>query len=123
MDFENPLVEEFDEIYVFNLRGDAMGRGERRRKEGGNVFGHSTRTPVSIIFFLKNPGEKRKQANIFYSEIGDYLSRKEKLEEVHLAQSYKKIKGRKIIPDKFGDWINQRDDSFFDFLPMGNGKK
>ena len=31
-------------------------------------------------------------------------------------------KWKTIIPDKYGDWINQRDDSFYQFMPIGDKK-
>ena len=36
------LQEEFSHIYVWNLRGNARGRGEQRKREAGNVFGSGT---------------------------------------------------------------------------------
>jgi predicted helicase len=47
------LAEEFDAIYVFNLRGNARTQGEVRRKEKDNVFGQGTRTPVAITLLVK----------------------------------------------------------------------
>ena len=37
--FRKSLVEEFNSIYIFNLRGNARTQGEQRRKEKDNVFG------------------------------------------------------------------------------------
>jgi len=47
------LSEEFDKIYVYNLRGNARTSGELRRKEGGSVFGEGTRTPITITILVK----------------------------------------------------------------------
>ena len=49
------LAEEFSAIYVLHLRGDARTSGERRRSEGGNVFGSGSRTPVALTLLVKNP--------------------------------------------------------------------
>jgi len=51
--FRNSLVKEFDHIYVFNLRGNCRTQGELRRREGGNVFGLGSRTPVAITILVK----------------------------------------------------------------------
>ena len=49
------LAEEFSSIHVLHLRGNARTSGERRRSEGGNVFGGGSRAPVTITFLVKNP--------------------------------------------------------------------
>ena len=70
---------EFSSIYIFNLRGNARTSGENRRKEKDNVFGQGTRTPIAITILIKNPKRQNKKAEIYYHDIGDYLSREEKL--------------------------------------------
>src|SRR5690554_4527042 len=77
--FRKTLEKEFSSIWVFNTRGNARTQGELRRKEAGNVFGGGSRTPISITLLVKNPKETNKQATIHYHNIGDYLSREEKL--------------------------------------------
>ena len=42
------LAEEFSSVHVLHLRGNARTSGERRRSEGGNVFGGGSRAPVAI---------------------------------------------------------------------------
>lgn len=118
------LVKEFDSIYCFNLRGNQRTKGELSKKEGGKVFGGSSRTPVAITFLVKNPENKKDTAQIKYHDIGDYLSRQQKLETV---KNFGCVKGMKrkwqiITPDKYGDWINQRDESFYQFMPIGDKK-
>ncbi len=69
------LVKEFDSIYCFNLRGNQRTKAELSKKEGGKVFGGSSRTPIAITFLVKNPDKKRKTAKIKYLErIGRALS-------------------------------------------------
>ena len=76
--FRKSLEAEFSAIYVFNLRGNCRTSGEVRRKESGNVFGLGSRTPIAITVLVKKPGHTGK-ALIQYHDIGDYLSREEKL--------------------------------------------
>ena len=120
------LVKEFDSIYCFNLRGNQRTKGELSKKEGGKVFGGSSRTPIAITFLVKHSEKQNKIAKIKYHDIGDYLNREEKLK---IIKGFKSIKGiekegkwQNIVPDKYGDWVNQRDDSFYDFLPIGDKK-
>ena len=114
------LVEEFNSIYVLHLRGDAYTSGERRRSEGGNVFGSGSRTPVAITILIKNPNAAHNGCRIFYQDIGDYLSREDKLEKLHEARSISGFNDwQEITPDKYHDWINQRNEAFVDFYPLG----
>lgn len=57
--FSNALVEKFDHICVFNLRGNQRTQGEMSRREGGKIFGSGSRTPVAITILVKT-GEKAK---------------------------------------------------------------
>lgn len=76
--FRKCLEKEFSSIYVFNLRGNANSKGEFRKKEAGNVFGGGSKTPIAITLLVKKPNQNHK-AKIFYHDIGDYLSREDKL--------------------------------------------
>lgn len=123
--FRACLEKEFTDIYVLNLRGNARTSGEQRRKESGNVFGEGTRTPVSVTFLVKNPAKASKKATIHYHDIGDYLTREQKLD---LVKKFKSVHGRsidwKIIePTDRHDWINQRDGVFDSLLPLFPEKK
>lgn len=113
------LVDEFTSVYVFNLRGNARTSGEQRRMEKGNVFGEGTRTPVAISLMVKNPVKKGK-GQIFYYDIGDYLSREEKLKIIADFASIGSIPWRTIVPNASHDWINQRDPAFDAFMPLGD---
>ena len=109
--------EEFNYIYLFNLRGDARTSGEQRRKEAGNVFGEGTRTTVAITLLVKDGSDNHE---IYYHDIGDYLSREEKLD---IISDYKSINGilwSNIVPDNNNDWINQRDEKYENYIPMDN---
>lgn len=119
------LVEEFSSLYVFHLRGNARTSGEQRRKEKDNVFGQGTRTPVAISLFVKNPSAK-ENGRIYFHDIGDYLSREQKLTKVRDFGSIDGISSLKlwgrIQPDKHNDWLEQRDDSFTKFMTLGSKK-
>ncbi len=101
-----------------NLRGNARTSGEQRRMERGNVFGEGTRTPVAITLLVKKSGKKAGCA-LYYHDIGDYLTREEKLASVTKFASTKSIPWEQIMPNKNHDWINQRDEKFGTFMPVG----
>ena len=53
--FRKAVAQEFDAIYVYNLRGDARTSGERRKREGGGIFGCFSRAGVAILILVKRP--------------------------------------------------------------------
>lgn len=121
--FRKCLEEEFEKIYIVNLRGNALGSGEIRKKEAGNVFGSGSRTSVSITFLIKKNKKENKKAEIYYYDIGDYLSREEKLNKLSEFESIENIKFQKITPNKYGDYINKRGEDFNKFIPISLGNK
>jgi predicted helicase len=108
---------------VFNLRGDARTSGELRKKEGGSVFGQSTRTPIAMTFLIKNP-TYQGPAEIYHYDIGDYLTREHKLNiiaEFHDIYNDKFL-WENITPNEHGDWLNKRSESFFSLISLGDKK-
>ena len=113
------LMHEFSKIYIYNLRGNQRTSGETSRREGGKIFGSGSRTPVAIAVLVKKAGHVG-EAELYYRDIGDYLSREEKL---HILDDESSIEGtswNSIVPDKAGDWINQRDESYEAYQPLGD---
>ena len=116
------LQNEFTSIYVLNLRGNQRTSGELSRKEGGKIFGSGSRTPITITFLVKNP-KKKEKATIYYHDIGDYLSREQKLKMVKDFHSINHIDWNKIKPNEKNDWINMRDGTFETLIPITPDKK
>ena len=116
------LADEFSSIYVLNLRGNQRTQGERSRQEGGKVFGAGSRAPVAITLFVRNP--EREGCRILYHDIGDYLSREEKLDRVKELRGISGLTGdwTEIKPDAHYDWLNQRDAGFEKFIALGDKK-
>lgn len=121
------LADEFSNIHVLNLRGDIRKNmlSKGRAREGQNIFGSGSMTGIAITLFVKNPDTKR-HGQIYYHDIGNGLTREEKLEKI---SSFASIAGitkasgwQAITPDIHGDWLNQRDDSFSDFIVLGDKK-
>ena len=114
------IEEEFDAVWLFNLRGNARLKGEAWRREGDKIFGQASRAPVLISLFIKNPSNRRPKAEIRYSDIGDYKKRDEKLEIIRKAGSVSRLQWKTITPNSEGDWVNQRDPLFQTFIELGN---
>ena len=117
------LENEFNQIWCLDLRGNGRITGD-----GRNIFEYpgqnsgGTRTPVVIVIFVKN--SKKNNCVIKYVSLEDkYYSGKNKRDRVKELQSIQNIKNWNIVkPDKHNDWVNQRDDRFTEYLPMGSSK-
>lgn len=116
------LYKEFNYLYIFNLRGNARTQGEQRRKEKDNIFGQGTRTPIAISILVKDGSDAHE---LYYHDIGDYLSRKEKIQILENTGSVDELDWQRIIPDKNHDWINQRDPNYQKYtqLVSNSGKE
>nr|WP_286982573.1 DEAD/DEAH box helicase [Corynebacterium sp. UBA5992] len=113
------LADEFSDIYVYNLRGNQRTAGELSRKEGGKVFGSGSRNTVAIIIAVK--GQGHASANIHYHDIGDYLSAEEKLDIIDHSTIHN-TEWKHIEPNKYGDWVTQRDPDFETWPVIGKKK-
>ncbi len=120
------LAEEFSSLYVFNLRGNQRTAGEASRREGGKIFGSGSRAPIAISLLVKRPDAK-SFGEIRYHDIGDYLSREEKLEKIIQFSGVAGISEandwQAIVPDEHGDWLRQRCDDFGRFVVAGDKKE
>lgn len=119
--FRKCLEDEYSSIYVLNLRGNQRTSGELSRKEGGKIFGSGSRTPISITLLVKNPAKKGK-ATIYYHDIGDYLSREQKLKKISEFGSVdsSELQWEIVAPNEKGDWINQRGNVFDSLIKLGD---
>ncbi len=115
------VQEEFSAIYIFHLRGNTRTMGEAARREGGQIFGSGSRAPVAISLFVKN-SRAEKQGQVFFHDIGDYLSRDEKLK---IIRDFKSISGiadrggwKFIRPNEHFDWLKQRGQEFAEHVSI-----
>ena len=118
--------QEFSSIYVFNLRGNQRTSGELSRKEGGKIFGSGSRTPIAItILVKKHKANNLEKAQIFYHDIGDYLSREDKLKIIRQMGdiSNPAMMWESVEPNEHGDWINHRNEMFKLFISIEPEKK
>lgn len=120
--FRRELLKEFNHVYVFNLRGNCRSSGEFRKKEAGNVFGEGSRTLICIITLVKHKGQPF-DGFVHYKDIGDYLSREEKLKILKESESISNLEWENIYPDKRNDWINQTNEEFEKLLPLVKSEK
>lgn len=119
------LADEFSNIYVFHLRGNQRTSGETSRREGGKIFGSGSRAPIAISLLVKNPNAA-EHGQIYFHDIGGYLTTPEKLEKISNFASIAGIAQAEgwqaITPDQHGDWLKQRDDRFAEYIVLGDKK-
>ncbi len=122
--FRHCLEKEFSSIYIFNLRGAVRGKsGEAAKKEGTNVF--DIMTGVVITVLIKNPKKQNTKAEVYYHDIGDYLSRKEKLQNIVDLKSCMntKFSVKVLKPNEKNDWINHRNSIFENYILISPKEK
>lgn len=112
------LADEYNQIYVYNLRGNQRTAGELSRREGGKVFGSGSRNTVAILIGVKNPAHVGP-CEIRYRDVGDYLTREKKLEIV-AGGDLESVEWQLITPNEHGDWISQRSGDFGQWPPIGD---
>ncbi|WP_375657423.1 hypothetical protein, partial [Bartonella sp. CM120XJJH] len=92
---------------------------------GQNVFGSGSMTGIAVTLFVKNPNVM-EHCKIHYYDIGDNLTTKEKLSEIQRLGSVGGVKHehswQMITPDEHGDWLDQRNSDFENFLALGDKK-
>ena len=120
--FRSSLVNEFSDIYVFDLRGNCHLQGLARQREGGNIFGEGSRSWIAITILVKSKN-KKGPGTIHYHDIGDFLSRETKLKLIEEFGDISNIPWQTITPNEHGDWINQRNDEFANYIPLAPESK
>jgi len=118
------LTAEFSSLHVLNLRGDIRKNmlSKGRAMEGQNIFGSGSMAGIAISLLIKNP-QAGQHGQIYFHDIGDNLSRSEKLDKLASCVSVAGIpEWQSITPDVHGDWLKQRDDSFRRFIVLGDKK-
>ncbi|MGR5913169.1 Eco57I restriction-modification methylase domain-containing protein [Bacillus cereus] len=108
------LNDEFNYIYIINLRGGVRGKtGTLAKEEGGNVF--DIMTGVAIILLIKDGSNNH---NIYYHDIGKNLNRKQKIDIIQKWEGIMSVTFEQILPDSHNDWIHQRNSNFDKFRSL-----
>ena len=109
--------EEFNSVYIFDLLGNQRTQGEESRRQGGKVFGSGSRAPIAITILVKNSAASKRGA-IHYFCVGEYKTQAEKLSTV-ASYIYREPAWETLAQDRHGDWLDQRDDSWYELAPIG----
>ncbi|MEE1044347.1 MAG: type ISP restriction/modification enzyme [Olegusella sp.] len=111
------FCSEFNSIYVFDLLGNQYTQGEESRRQGGKVFGSGSRASVAITMLIKNPNSE-EHGVIRYHSVGEYETAEQKLAEVMTCIG-QDPEWQVLSMDAHGDWLDQRDDSYYTMAPIG----
>lgn len=115
--FRKVAAKEFNEIYIIDMKGDARTSGERRRREGGNVFSDKIRVGIAVYYLIKK--EKENGCKIFFNCVDDYLTSEAK--KAYLRDNHiKDLPFNHIQPDKHHNWINLIENEWDDLLPVAS---
>ncbi|MDA0242301.1 MAG: N-6 DNA methylase [Chloroflexi bacterium] len=112
--FRKVVAEEFNEIWVIDMKGNARTSGERRRQEGGNVFSDEIRVGVAIYFLIRN--DQREGCRIYYNAIGDYVNATDK--KLYLRDNlFTALSFERLTPVK-NNWLNLAENKWDDLIPV-----
>jgi predicted helicase len=115
--FRKILAEEFNEIWIVDMKGNARTSGERRRQEGGNIFDDQIRVGIAIWFCVKKQGAKG--CKIMYEAVHDYAKAEEKISFVS-TRFLRERQFEQVKPDAKNNWINLTSNDFDALLPLAS---
>lgn len=115
--FRKEAAKDFSEVWVVDLKGDARSSGERRQREGGNIFGDQIKVGVAISFFIKKVGATG--CRIRYEAVRDYAKAEEKSDFLR-AKKIGERRFEELKPDKKGNWVSVVENDFETFLPIAS---
>ena len=114
------LTQDFTKIYHIDLKGNARTSGERRRKEGGNVFDDQIRVGVGISFFIKKAEMTSEAGEVWLYAVDDYLQAGEKQKFLSDFGDYTNVPMRQVDIDAKHTWLTEGLHAEFEaFTPMG----
>lgn len=102
--FRKRVAQDFSEAWIIDLKGNARNSGERRRREGGNVFQDKIKVGVAIAFFVRR--RDKRPFSLKYLAVDDYVREDDKREFV-ARRDIAVDKFTTIKPSENGDWLNQ----------------
>ncbi len=118
------LRDEFSDIYVVNLRGNAYKSGEEFRKEGDKIFGGGSRNGVQITFLVRNPDKDlSKPATLRYVEVPDRKSLDEKFAWLKDLGDITSPELSEIPVTPRHDWVNLSDGSYEKLMGICDTRK
>ncbi|MCX7017342.1 MAG: N-6 DNA methylase, partial [Candidatus Sumerlaeota bacterium] len=117
--FRKHLAKDFGTIYHFDLKGNARTAGERRKREGGNIFHDMIRCGVGITFLVRK--KSRKSKRVLYHVVEDFWPAGRKEAYLRSFPNVRAVPWRALAPDVSFAWvITDNRDAFARFLTIGS---
>ena len=114
------LAQDFNRIYHIDLKGNARTAGERRRREGGNIFDDQIRVGVGISFFVRKAGPKSEKPEVWIYSVDDYLRAREKRQILTEFSAYPGLPMKQAAIDAKHTWLTDGHHAEYEtFIPMG----
>ena len=113
--FRKVVPQEFNELWVIDLKGNARTSGERRRQEAGNIFDDKIRVGIAIYFLVRK--KDSKGFNLFYNTVEDYTKSPEKVTYIK-DRDLTSFDFEQITPDSKSNWLNQSESDFERLLSL-----
>ena len=118
------LRDEFSDIFVVNLRGNAYKQGEERRKESANVFGKATRNGVQITFLVRNPQKLSDGVGkLHFAMVPEHFDLESKFDWLSQICDPKSDSFREVPVTSQHDWIDLRNPEFDKLLHVCSPKR
>ena len=115
--FRKVVADEFNELWVIDLKGNARTSGERRRQEGGNIFDDKIRVGVAIYFLVRRRGADGFK--VYYNVVDDYAKSPNKADYIKNT-ALDTVGFTEITPDEKDNWLNQSKTNFASLMPLGD---
>lgn len=116
------LLEGFSTVYHFDFKGDAYSSGEKRKREGGNLFDDMIRVGVGITLLVRDNGAAAK--HVYYHAVGDYWKAEEKKAYLRSFSDVATVHWAELHPDARHNWLTDRlqgdADGFLAIGPRGD---
>ncbi|MDR2457132.1 MAG: DEAD/DEAH box helicase family protein [Clostridiales Family XIII bacterium] len=114
------LQDEFSSVYVLNFQGTLKDPTILNRKKSNDLSNFRNRDSSCILILVKKPNFQGN-GKIYYHEIGHFVSSEMRLSSIADYHNIynPKLKWEKIVPNQTGNWGTQRNDSFKNFIIVG----
>ena len=115
--FRKVLADEFNELWVIDLKGNAWTSGERRRREGGNIFDDKIRVGVAVFFLVRK--QDGLGFRVHYDVVDDYVRSGDKIGYVS-SKNLVESAFTEIFPDANGRWLDKSESDFQELIELAN---
>ncbi len=111
------LAQDFNEIYLLDLGGN-LRKNANTGQTIHNVF--EIKVGVSINFFMKKKEQKSQSAKIYYTSVGQFWTKQEKLAYLENIKQFSYLNWQEITPDFKYNWLTEGLQAEFEtFIPLG----